>query len=292
MVKRERKFYSEEFKERVLTSYYNSNESVSTVASRFAVSRDTVGSWVYRTRTVPASKKRVKLAPSETDFMKREEKRRVVTGGESSTYSGIGGSACQRKNAVGMFGKDDRDSRTGVKNRHQKKIWCQTVHGMRQESSSYRIEALCRLFGKSRQAYYERSHYVAGISVEEDTILFLVREVAYSHKIVGWNLSRTLRTSGAPAALNSRKGKHPELIHHSDRGSQYCCRDYVSLPTGKSIRHSYRQNHRFVQLSEAAPKYRLHGSGAGTSNRHENGTDVEKLLSKPECTSGQQHGRR
>ena len=73
MVKRERKFYSEEFKERVLTSYYNSNESVSMVASRFAVSRDTVSSWVYRKRTVPASKKRVKLAPSETDFMKRDE---------------------------------------------------------------------------------------------------------------------------------------------------------------------------------------------------------------------------
>ncbi|MDR2469949.1 MAG: hypothetical protein LBD27_05665 [Tannerella sp.] len=34
MVKRERKFYSEEFKERVLTSYYNSNESLSMVASQ------------------------------------------------------------------------------------------------------------------------------------------------------------------------------------------------------------------------------------------------------------------
>jgi transposase-like protein len=73
MVKRERKFYSEEFKERVLTSYYNSNESVSTVACRFAVSRDTVSSWVYRKRTVADSKKRVKLALSETEFMKREE---------------------------------------------------------------------------------------------------------------------------------------------------------------------------------------------------------------------------
>ncbi|MDR2763534.1 MAG: hypothetical protein LBB90_00705, partial [Tannerella sp.] len=48
---------------------------------------------------------------------------------------------------------------------------------MRQEASSYRIDALCRLFGKSRQAYYERSHYVATTSMEEDTILSLVREV-------------------------------------------------------------------------------------------------------------------
>jgi transposase-like protein len=73
MVKRERKFYSEAFKERVLASYYNSNESVSMVASRFDVSRDTVSSWVYRKRTASESKKRVKLAPSGSDFMKREE---------------------------------------------------------------------------------------------------------------------------------------------------------------------------------------------------------------------------
>jgi transposase InsO family protein len=69
---------------------------------------------------------------------------------------------------------------------------------------------------------------------------------AYSHKIVGWNLSRTLRTSGALAALKmalgSLKGKHPELIHHSDRGSQYCCRDYVSRLNGRSIRISMTEN--------------------------------------------------
>jgi transposase-like protein len=73
MVKRERKFYSEEFKERVLTSYYNSNESVSMIAGRFQVSRDTVSSWVYRKRTVGKSRKRVKLAPLESGFMKGKE---------------------------------------------------------------------------------------------------------------------------------------------------------------------------------------------------------------------------
>jgi transposase InsO family protein len=69
---------------------------------------------------------------------------------------------------------------------------------------------------------------------------------AFSHKIVGWNLSRTLRTSGALAALKmalgSLKGKQPELIHHSDRGSQYCCRDYVNLLHRKSIRISMTEN--------------------------------------------------
>jgi hypothetical protein len=48
---------------------------------------------------------------------------------------------------------------------------------MKQEHPSYRTEALCRLFGRSRQAYYERSHYVATQIVEEAIILSLVREV-------------------------------------------------------------------------------------------------------------------
>ncbi|MDR0348536.1 MAG: transposase [Tannerella sp.] len=73
MVRRERKFYSEEFKDRVLTAYYNSNESVSVIARRFEVSRDTVSSWVYRKRTGNDSKKRVKLAPSKTCYMKEKE---------------------------------------------------------------------------------------------------------------------------------------------------------------------------------------------------------------------------
>jgi transposase-like protein len=73
MVRRERKFYSEEFKERVLTAYYNSNESVSMMARRFDISRDTVSSWVYRKRTAGKSKKRIKLAPLESRFMKGKE---------------------------------------------------------------------------------------------------------------------------------------------------------------------------------------------------------------------------
>ena len=45
MLKRERKFYSEAFKERVLASYYSGNEPVSVEAARFDACRDTVGSF-------------------------------------------------------------------------------------------------------------------------------------------------------------------------------------------------------------------------------------------------------
>jgi transposase-like protein len=73
MVRRERKFYLEEFKERVLAAYYNSNESVAMVAQRFQVNRDTVSSWVYRKERAAGSKKRVKSAPPETAVMKEKE---------------------------------------------------------------------------------------------------------------------------------------------------------------------------------------------------------------------------
>ncbi len=65
---------------------------------------------------------------------------------------------------------------------------------------------------------------------------------AYSHKIMGWALDATLQTKGPLAALQMAvktlpKGKEG-LIHHSDRGIQYCCRDYIELLGSNEIRIS------------------------------------------------------
>jgi transposase InsO family protein len=85
--------------------------------------------------------------------------------------------------------------------------------------------------------YIETEDGVAYLSLVTD---------ACSHKVVGWNLSLTLRASGALAALKMAlghfKGKHPELIHHSDRGSQYCCRDYVNQLQRRSIQISMTES--------------------------------------------------
>jgi transposase-like protein len=72
MVRREKKFYSDEFKERALAAYYNSNESVSGIAQRLGISRDTFSSWVYRRRTTLESKKSVNLAKLNTATMRKE----------------------------------------------------------------------------------------------------------------------------------------------------------------------------------------------------------------------------
>lgn len=55
---------------------------------------------------------------------------------------------------------------------------------------------------------------------------------AYSRKIVGFFISETLEAVGCLKALKMALSNNPQrgrLIHHSDRGSQYCCADYVSI---------------------------------------------------------------
>jgi putative transposase len=52
----------------------------------------------------------------------------------------------------------------------------------------------------------------------------------FSRRIVGWNLSESLEASGALAALEAALAeRQPAVgwIHHSDRGVQYACREYV-----------------------------------------------------------------
>jgi transposase-like protein len=73
MVKQEKRFYSEGFKELVLSAYHTSDESISEIATRFHISKGTMNTWVYRDRTGDASKKSVKLAPVNTDIMKEKE---------------------------------------------------------------------------------------------------------------------------------------------------------------------------------------------------------------------------
>lgn len=61
--------------------------------------------------------------------------------------------------------------------------------------------------------------------------LFLITD-AYSRKIVGWSLSDSLSIEGAIKSLKMairQAGKTEGIIHHSDRGIQYCSTNYVAL---------------------------------------------------------------
>lgn len=59
--------------------------------------------------------------------------------------------------------------------------------------------------------------------------LFLVTD-AYSRRIVGYHLSRDLGHHSALLALKraaERIGNTESVVHHSDRGCQYCCHEYL-----------------------------------------------------------------
>jgi putative transposase len=64
---------------------------------------------------------------------------------------------------------------------------------------------------------------------------------AYSRKVVGWELSQSLEAALAVSALKQAlASRQPPVgfIHHSDRGVQYACRDYVEVLEGAGARIS------------------------------------------------------
>lgn len=70
--------------------------------------------------------------------------------------------------------------------------------------------------------------------------LFLITD-AYSRKIVGWCLGDTLESKWAVKALKmaiAQCGDSQGLIHHSDRGFQYCSKAYTDLLKKSGIKSS------------------------------------------------------
>lgn len=70
---------------------------------------------------------------------------------------------------------------------------------------------------------------------------------AYSHKIVGYQVAETMEAVESIQALQmalSALGaeSHLNLIHHSDRGMQYCSHAYVKLLQDKGIKISMTEN--------------------------------------------------
>jgi putative transposase len=62
---------------------------------------------------------------------------------------------------------------------------------------------------------------------------------AYSKKIIGYDVSNSLDVSGSTRALKqaikSRQYKSNKIIHHSDRGLQYCSNEYQAILSKNKI---------------------------------------------------------
>jgi putative transposase len=77
--------------------------------------------------------------------------------------------------------------------------------------------------------------------LEEFAFLAVVLD-AFSRRVVGWALEGHLRTGLATAALEmalqARRPAPGSLIHHSDRGVQYACREYTARLEAHDIQPS------------------------------------------------------
>lgn len=68
------------------------------------------------------------------------------------------------------------------------------------------------------------------IRLHEQFVYLAVILDAFSRRVVGWELDQTLESSLALRALDHALAQRripPDAVHHSDRGVQYCCHDYV-----------------------------------------------------------------
>jgi putative transposase len=77
---------------------------------------------------------------------------------------------------------------------------------------------------------------------------------AFSRRIVGWNVGATLEASGCAAALLMAIAQLPKQanpIHHSDRGTQYCCGQYIELLAGRNLRVSMTEENHCYENAQA-----------------------------------------
>ena len=70
------------------------------------------------------------------------------------------------------------------------------------------------------------------IRLQEEFIFLAVILDAYSRRVIGWALDRTMEDDLTLAALRmalTQRSIRPGLVHHSDRGSQYASNEYTDL---------------------------------------------------------------
>lgn len=77
---------------------------------------------------------------------------------------------------------------------------------------------------------------------------------AFSRAVVGFDCSDSLEREGALRALGQALGQlsgDGPAIHHSDRGSQYCCREYVECLAGRGVRLSMTETNHCYENARA-----------------------------------------
>lgn len=126
-----------------------------------------------------------------------------------------------------------RENNMLVRSRKRKYFTTQSHHWLKK----YDNLLINKEVSAPNQVWVSDITYIKGKTIVEGSkrevyYLYLITD-AYSQKLVGWNLSLDLKAISAlhalKKALSSNKGKLNNLIHHSDRGVQYCSAEYTDL---------------------------------------------------------------
>jgi putative transposase len=100
--------------------------------------------------------------------------------------------------------------------------------------SSHELEVYLNLASRMKLTGIDQL-WVADITyirLQAEFVYLAVILDAFSRKVVGWALDRTLASRLAIAALEqaiTKRQPPPGVVHHSDRGVQYACEEYVAI---------------------------------------------------------------
>jgi putative transposase len=104
---------------------------------------------------------------------------------------------------------------------------------------------------------------------------------AYSRAIVGYDCSESLSVEGAFSAMRMAMKNlkcTKDVIHHSDRGLQYCCGEYVKLLMDSGFRISMTQENHCYQNASAERLNGILKQEYGLGGRFLRKSDVSKAL--------------
>jgi putative transposase len=100
-----------------------------------------------------------------------------------------------------------------------------------------------RLLTRPNEAHVSDITY---LRTKDGFVYLFLQTDAYSRKITGWDLSDSLAIDGAIRALRmtiKQCGSTEGVTHHSDRGIQYCCKEYIEILNSHKMQISMTEEH-------------------------------------------------
>lgn len=104
---------------------------------------------------------------------------------------------------------------------------------------------------------------------------------AYSRAVVGYDCSDSLEAEGTLRSLSMALRKLPsgsKTIHHSDRGSQYCCGAYIKKLRRRGLRISMTENNHCYENSQAERLNGILKQEYGLGGRFRNKSEVRRAV--------------